>query len=91
VILEAESAGRESVRVTIPFSSLSPDTVVRTVTFDRAVRLDQPYRYQIDVVFEDGREDRSGWLRRESWFQILDVTGMLVGSNSSDSDKNTTE
>ena len=91
VILEAEGAGGGSVRVTIPFSSLSPETVARTVTFDRAVRLDQPYRYQVDVVFEDGREDRSDWLRRESWFQILDVTGMLVGSTSSDSDKNITE
>jgi hypothetical protein len=72
--IEAVGVAAKPVRLTTSFDRAAADVTTRSLRFPFAVRLDQPYRYRITDVTEDGVKTSGEWLQAESWSRMLDIT-----------------
>lgn len=74
VEIAAQSVAGGEARLTVIFESGRPDLYARGIRFPVGVRLDQPYRYRVIEIRQDGSQTTGEWVERESWAQMLDVT-----------------
>lgn len=72
--IDAAGVGNRRVQLTATFSRATPDLFARSLRFPVAVRLDQPYRYRVLEVAQDGTSRQTTWQERKSWTELLDVT-----------------
>ncbi|MBP8951825.1 MAG: hypothetical protein KBI47_05510, partial [Armatimonadetes bacterium] len=84
VEIAAQSVAGGEARLTVIFESGRPDLYARTVRFPVGVRLDQPYRFRVIEIGQDGSETAGEWVERESWAQMLDVTSPPKPQTSGD-------
>lgn len=84
VEVEAESvAGGRALQEAIFVLGETPSHV--TLRFPVAVRMDRPYRYRVFEVDWTGRERLAAdWRTRDSWIELLDVTGTTDGTERGD-------
>lgn len=74
VELQATGAGGSMVNAAISFLSKDKDITSINMRFKYAVRSDQPYRYRVRELLNDGRETVSDWKTISIWASMLDVT-----------------
>lgn len=66
-------AGRPVI-VGLTFSRSQPELYAQSVRFPYAVTLARPYRYRVREITKAGDERTGGWVERDSWVAMLDVT-----------------
>lgn len=71
---EATAVDGSTIATELKFSASEPSVYAKTLRFDRAVRVDRPFRYRVIDGYRDGRKQTTAWLDRASWAAILDVS-----------------
>lgn len=74
VELEATGAGGKKVNSSVTFHAHSPEISSTNFRFKYAVKLNQPYRYRIRELYNDGREQVTDWTEVTMWSGLLDIT-----------------
>jgi hypothetical protein len=67
------------------FESAQPDLYAQGLRFPFAVRMDQPYRFRVTEIDQDGRVTRGEWRVATSWARLLDVTTPASGPEGPES------
>ncbi len=72
--IKAKGAGRGDVVSKAAFSKEDPDINVHHIKFPYAVRLDQPFYYRVTSISQEKPPERTPWIKRERWADIIDIT-----------------
>ncbi len=80
--IEAVGAANKPVVQKYTFKKSSPDIYARSIKFPYAVRMDRPYKYRLVEVDDEGRVNRTEWIERSEWNEILDITTRKAEENS---------
>lgn len=79
-ILEIEATGLNNNPVSLPsikFLSSQPSTNTISASFPFAVKLTKPLRYKITEYKKDGEKVAFGWVSKDNWVEVIDITTPL--------------
>ncbi len=72
--IKAKGVGRGDVVSKAAFSKEEPGINVHHIKFPYAVRLDQPFYYRVTSISQEKPPERTPWIKREFWADIIDIT-----------------
>jgi hypothetical protein len=74
LVIEADSVAGPKVTSVIRFQRDNPNISAQLVRFRVGVRLDRPYRYQVEAISEDGMSSKSPWNTNSMWSQLINIS-----------------
>lgn len=75
--VEIQATGVDGTPITLPakkFMRTHPDLNALQIHFPYAVKLSEPYRYRIVEYTLEGTKKVAGWVTKDSWVGMLDIT-----------------